>query len=178
MFKYARFAFMAGAVLAAPTEGSSSKFTGKVKGENADPALAGDSPATEKAPAKSIVPSKYAGKYKNGGSGPTAMFIKEQSYAEGACDFPKFFELCAKNGVPAEKITHFQNLIADPAAHGSKGKARMTLGNMLIAKARKGEGLVGLDGQTYDVKEEKAAVTGAAAKAQETATGTEPEAAA
>lgn len=128
-------------------------------------------PATEaSAPAKkSIVPSKYSGKYKDGGD-TVAQFVKEQSSGKEGFEFGAFFSLCRKNGIEEAKVAHYESLVADKANnHGIEGRARMTLGNMLRAKARKNGKLVGLNDAetTFDIP--KPAVTGAAAAAQETA---------
>lgn len=116
---------------------------------------------------KSIVPSKYSGKYKDGGSDAVATFIKEQSSGKEGFEFGAFFSLCRKNGIAEEKVAHYEALVADKANnHGIEGRARMTLGNMLRAKARKDSKLVGLNDQeqTFDIP--KPAVSGAAAAAQ------------
>jgi len=139
--------FLAGALMAAATEGAA---------------------AGGEAVKKSIVPAKYSGRYKTGGEGPTAKFIKEQ------CGYPtdmdKFIELVKANGINVAEGKNKELVDALAAnAHGAKGRTRMTLGNQLIAIARKGAGLKGLDGQTYDVKEAKPAPTGAAKAAQEAA---------
>jgi hypothetical protein len=100
---------------------------------------------------KSIVPSKYAGKYKNGGDDALATFIKEQCTVDGKFDFDKFFELCAKNGIPQTEVDKYKTQV-DAKIGGAAGRARMTLRNRLTPVARKGEGMVGLDGEKYDVK--------------------------
>ena len=51
---------------------------------------------TEVKSTKSIVPSKYSGRYKNGGDDALAKFIKEQSIVDGNFQFDRFFELCAR----------------------------------------------------------------------------------
>lgn len=121
---------------------------------------------------KSIVPSKYAGKYKDGGSDPLAEFIKSQSVGKDGFEFPAFFTLCRKNGIAEEKVAHYEKLVADKA-HGAEGRARMTLRNMLATPARKNGKLVALDGSEVAIDLPKPAVSGAAAKAQENAAGTE-----
>lgn len=129
-------------------------------------ASGGDAPTTE-APktTKSIVPSKYAGKYKDGGSDELAVFIKAQSKDEkGEFQFPKFFELCRKNGLDEAKVTHYEGQVADKR-NGSQGRARMTLRNMLATIARKNGKLVGLDGEEHAINLPKQAL-GGAAKAQ------------
>lgn len=120
---------------------------------------------------KSVVPSKYAGKYKSGGAAynaPLAVFIREQCGEGDKFEFPAFFSLCRKNGIPEEKVAHYEALV-ETKANGVNGRARMTLANMLRAKARKDQKLVGLNDESYDVPEPKVAVTGAAAKQAENA---------
>lgn len=132
----------------------------------ADPAPA--AAATEPAKGKSIVPSKYAGKYKDGGSSPTSQFIKEQCVGKEGFEFSAFFQLCRLNGIPEEQVKRYESDIAEKK-HGAQGRARMTLRNMLATIARKNGKLKAQDGSEKEVVEAKAPVTGAAAKAQETA---------
>lgn len=115
---------------------------------------------------KSIVPSKYSGRYKNGGEDALAVFIKEQCTTEQGFDFNKFFELCSANGIAPEKVEHYKGQVAEKR-HGAEGRARMTLRNMLATFARKNGKLVGLDGQEAEVSLPKAALTGAAKAAAE-----------
>jgi len=68
-------------------------------------------PSTEAKTTKSIVPSKYSGRYKNGGDDPLAQFIKGQCVEAGAFVFEKFFQLCLKNGVAQEKVEHYRNQV-------------------------------------------------------------------
>lgn len=120
-------------------------------------------PAAEK---KSIVPSKYSGKYKSGGDA-VAEFMKAQT--EG--NLESLFALCRANGIDEAKVAHYAGLYADKANnHGIEGRARMTLGNMLRAKARKEGKLSALNGneQTFEGLA-KPAVSGAAAAAKENA---------
>lgn len=125
--------------------------------------------ATETAVAKkSIVPSKYAGKYKDGGSDELAKFINEQASGKDGFEYPAFFQLCRANGIAEEKIAHYEKQVADKA-HGSQGRARMTLRNMLATFARKNGKLVGLDGAEHAINIAKPTLSGAAAKAQDTA---------
>lgn len=127
--------------------------------------------ATEK---KSIVPSKYAGKYKNGGSDELAEFIKAQSTGKEGFEFTAFFTLCRKNGLPEDKVAAYEGQIAEKR-HGAQGRARMTLRNMLATIARKNGKLVGLNDEETAINLPKPAVSGAAAKAQETAASAEAE---
>lgn len=124
---------------------------------------------------KSIVPSKYSGRYKNGGDDPLAVFIKEQCVAEGNFSFSKFFELCAKNGIAQEKIDHYADQVAGKR-HGAEGRARMTLRNMLATIVRKNGQAIGLDGSEVAINLPKPALSGAA-KAAATSTKAEGEAA-
>ena len=117
---------------------------------------------------KSIVPSKYAGKYKGGGSDALATFIKAQCGEGDKFEFTAFFQLCKANGLDEAKVDHYAKLVADKA-HGAEGRARMTLRNMLATPARKNGKLIGLDGAEHEVVIAKAPLTGAAAKAQEAA---------
>ena len=117
---------------------------------------------------KSIVPAKYANKYKGGGSGNTAAFINGQVGSDDGIVFPSFFELCRKNNIPEEQVAKYEGQVAE-GQHGSQGRARMTLGNMLRAKARKDGKLVNLNGQDVELNEPKLVVSGAAARKQEQA---------
>lgn len=112
----------------------------------------------------SIVPSKYGNKYRNGGSDELATFINDQcKNKDGDFEYTAFFELCRKNGLPEEKVAHYQTQIADNR-HGAPGRARMTLRNMLATIARKNGKLVGLNGAETPIDIPKPAVSGAAAK--------------
>lgn len=121
---------------------------------------------------KSIVPSKYSGRYKNGGDDALAVFIKEQCVVDGAFSFDRFFDLIAANGVPQEKVDHYKAQVAEKR-HGAEGRARMTLRNMLATIVRKNGKAVGLDGSEVAINLPKAALTGAAKAASEKATSTE-----
>lgn len=119
---------------------------------------------------KSIVPSKYAGKYKGGGQGPTSDFIRSQCGEGDKFEFPAFFIIARKNGIAEDKVALYEGQVADKT-QGANGRARMTLGNMLRAIARKNQKLVGLNGDEWEVPEAKLEATGAAAKAKEAAAG-------
>lgn len=128
---------------------------------------------TETAP-KSIVPNKYAGKYKGGGSDPAAEFIKEKTYDKGAVVLSSLYALCRQNlegTLTEEQVAKFEaQTEVEKPAQGAAGRARMTLGNMLRARARKNGGLKDLNGEFVAIEGlEKPAVSGAAAKAQENA---------
>jgi plasmid stability protein len=120
---------------------------------------------------KSIVPSKYSGRYKNGGDDALAKFIKEQSIVDGNFQFDRFFELCARNGIADEKVEHYRAQVAEKR-HGAEGRARMTLRNMLATIVRKNGKALGLDGSEVAIDLPKPALTGAAKAASEaTSTG-------
>ena len=120
---------------------------------------------------KSIVPAKYAGRYKDGGSDALAQFINAECKGTDGFDYDKFFELCRINGIPEDKVAHYQAQV-DAKKLGSQGRARMTLRNMLATIARKTGQLKALDEGLVEVELPKVALAGAAAKAkaeQETA---------
>ena len=121
---------------------------------------------TETKPTKSIVPSKYSGRYKNGGTDELAQFIKSQCETEQGFSFEHFFELCTKNGIAQDKVDHYQNQVSEKR-HGAEGRARMTLRNMLATFARKNGKLIGLDDAECPVNLPKPALTGAAKQAAE-----------
>jgi len=121
-------------------------------------------PASEKT-TKSIVPAKYAGKYKGGGSDALAEFIKSQATGKEGFEFTAFFELCRKNGLPEDKVKHYETQVAEKL-QGANGRARMTLRNMLATIARKNGKLLNLAGEEVEVEVAKPAVSGAAAAAQ------------
>lgn len=131
--------------------------------------------SAEVAVKKSIVPAKYAGKYKNGGSDALAVFINEQASGKEGFEYPAFFALCRKNGIAEEKVAHYEGLV-NAKEHGSQGRARMTLRNMLATIARKNGKLIGLNDAETEIDLPKPAVSGAAAKAQEAAAATTEEA--
>jgi len=135
-------------------------------------------PVAEVKTTKSIVPSKYSGRYKNGGEDPLALFIKEQCATKEGFDFPKFFELCKKNGIADEKVDHYQAQVAEKR-HGAEGRARMTLRNMLATIVRKNGKAIGMDGSEVAINLPKPALTGAAkAAAEATSTDKQPDPAA
>jgi len=113
---------------------------------------------------KSVVPSKYAGKYKNGGQGPLSDFVRNVCGEGDKFEFSAFFDMCRKNGLPEEKVAHYEAQVAEKV-NGANGRARMTLGNMLRAKARKDQKLVNLSGEEVEVPEAPLKPTGAAANA-------------
>ena len=115
--------------------------------------------------AKSIVPAKYSGKYKDGGSDALAEFIKGQCTGKDGFEFTAFFALARKNGLDETKVAHYEGQVAEKR-QGANGRARMTLRNMLATIARKNGKLVGLDGAEHEVSLPKAVLGGAAAKAK------------
>lgn len=112
---------------------------------------------------KSIVPSGWKSKEDS-----LAKFINEQATGKDGFEYTAFFALCRKNGLAEEKVAHYEGLVAEKA-HGSQGRAKMTLRNMLATIARKNGKLTALDGSEVAIDLPKPAVTGAAAKAQEDA---------
>lgn len=122
--------------------------------------------ATEAAPAKkSIVPAKYAGKYKGAGDA-VAEFINKESSDTSGFQFQAFFALCRANGLDEAKVKMYEDQVFTENRHGAKGRARMTLGNMLRSLARKNGGLKGLNGEVTELVVAKVALAGAAAAAQ------------
>jgi hypothetical protein len=117
---------------------------------------------------KSIVPARYAGRYKAGGNDALAEFIKKQCSGKEGFEFPAFFALSRKNlggSLTEEKIAHYEKQVADKR-HGAEGRARMTIRNMLATTARKNGKLIALDGSEVTIELAKPAVSGAAATAQ------------
>jgi hypothetical protein len=135
----------------------------------------------EEAPAKketkSIVPSRYAGKYKAGGSDELAVFIKEQATGKDGFEWPAFFQLARKNGLPEEKVAHYEGQVASKR-HGAEGRARMTLRNMLATIARKNGSLTGLNDEAVSITLAKPVLSGAAAAAKDAASAASGEGAA
>lgn len=114
---------------------------------------------------KSIVPAKYAGKYKDGGSDALATFINEQCRGKEGFDYGKFFELCRNNGLPDDKVSMYEGQV-EAKRLGSQGRARMTLRNMLATIVRRDGKLKDLDGDEVDIALPKTVLTGAAAAAK------------
>ena len=110
---------------------------------------------------KSIVPARYANKYKGGGNDVLAEFIKSQCIGKEGFEWEAFFELAKKNGVDAAKVDHYAQQVAEKR-HGAQGRARMTIRNMLATPARKNGKLVGLDGNEVEIDLPKPALSGAA----------------
>lgn len=128
----------------------------------------------EAATKKSIVPAKYSGKYKGAGDGLAEFITKECTGKEGF-EFTAFFALARKNGIAEDKVAHYEAQVLEEKRAGSAGRARMTLGNMLRSKARKGP-LVSLNDEEVTIEGlAKPAVSGAAASAQEAAASAETE---
>jgi len=134
---------------------------------DAETSAASAAQSNTEAAKKSIVPAKYAGKYR-GAQDDLAKFIDAQCQTEGKFDYDKFFTLCKSNGLDVAKVDHYQSQVAQKL-HGSQGRARMTLRNMLATIVRKDGKLKGLDGAETGITIAKPALTGAAAKAHETA---------
>jgi hypothetical protein len=120
---------------------------------------------------KSIVPAKYAGRYKDGGNDALAGFINDICRGKEGFDYAKFFELCRENKLPEEKVAMYEGQV-EAKRLGSQGRARMTLRNMLATIVRKEGKLRDLEGDDFDIELPKVALAGAAATAkakQETA---------
>ena len=115
---------------------------------------------------KSIVPAKYAGKYKGGGTDALGEFINSESTGKEGFEFTAFFALCRKNGLPEDKVAHYEGMVAEKIG-GAAGRARMTLRNMLASIARKNGKLIKLNGDEQAIDLPKPAASGAAAKAAE-----------
>jgi hypothetical protein len=127
-----------------------------------------DATNTAEAPAKtskSIVPAKYAGKYKDGGSDALAVFLKEQCITKEGFSYPLFFKLCRINGIPEDKVAMYEGQV-EAKKLGSQGRARMTLRNMLATLVRKDGTIKDLDGDLVEVELPKTVLTGAAAAAK------------
>lgn len=123
----------------------------------------GPAPAETKT-TKSIVPARYADRYKKGGGDALAEFINAQCGEKEGFSFTKFWELCKKNGLPAEKVDHYAGQV-DEKRHGAQGRARMTLRNMLATIVRRDGKLTALDGSEVDLSLPKPVLSGAAAAA-------------
>lgn len=150
---------------------------GGTGGEAGDPAPEGDPTDAEKAAEtteqpvaaaaetakKSIVPSGWKSK-----GDELSKFIDGQCTGKEGFEYSAFFELCRKNGLDETKVKHYEGLVA-AKVHGIQGRAKMTLRNMLATPARKNGKLIALDGSEVAIAIAKPAVSGAAAKAQETA---------
>jgi hypothetical protein len=133
-----------------------------------DQAQTTETPATpvpaEAKSTKSIVPAKYAGRYKAGGSDALAAFINDNCKGKDGFEYPAFFELCKKNGIDAAKVDHYAGQVSSNR-HGSQGRARMTLRNMLATIARKNGKLQNLKGEEVAINLPKPVLSGAAANA-------------
>jgi hypothetical protein len=114
---------------------------------------------------KSIVPAKYAGKYKDGGSDDLAKFINEVCRGKDGFDYGKFFTLCRENGLPEDKVAMYEGQV-EAKRLGSQGRARMTLRNMLATLVRKDGKLKDLEGEEVDIELPKTVLAGAAAAAK------------
>jgi hypothetical protein len=137
-------------------------------------AIGAPAEAEGKKETKSIVPAKYAGRYKAGGSDALAAFINEQCKGKDGFEYSAFFELCKKNGIEETKVDHYAGQVKD-SRHGSQGRARMTLRNMLATIARKNGKLVNLAGEEVAINLPKPALSGAAATASEKSAAPEAE---
>jgi hypothetical protein len=121
---------------------------------------------TEEKKTKSIVPAKYSGRYKNGGTDALAEFIKQECVTDGTFSFDQFFELMLKNGIAQEKVDHYRSQVSEKR-HGAEGRARMTLRNMLATIVRKNGKAISLHDDEVAINLPKPALTGAAKAASE-----------
>ncbi len=98
-----------------------------------------------------IVSSKYAGKL---GADSLAKFVAEECKDDqGKQDHSRFFKLCRANGLPEEKVSHYEEQVLTEKRKGAPGRARMTLRNMLAGKLRNEGYLFGNDGIKYPIDE-------------------------
>jgi hypothetical protein len=125
---------------------------------------------TEAKVAKSIVPARYAGRYKAGGSDALAEFINAQCKGKDGFEYPAFFELALKNGVSQEQVDKYSAQVNEKR-HGSQGRARMTLRNMIATSVRKNGKAIALDGSEVAIDLPKPELSGAAAKAKDAKAG-------
>lgn len=123
-------------------------------------AEAAPAPTAEAKSTKSIVPSKYGSKYRNGGSDALAEFIKTACTGKDGFEYTAFFALCRKNGIAEEQVAKYEGQVA-AKQHGAPGRARMTLRNMLATVARKNGKLVNLSGDEIAIALPKAAAPAA-----------------
>jgi hypothetical protein len=114
----------------------------------------------------SIVPARYAGRYKAGGSDKLAEFINAQCKGKDGFEYEAFFELALKNGVSQEQVDKYRGQVAEKR-HGSQGRARMTIRNMIATNVRKTGKAIGLDDSETPIELAKPVLSGAAAKARE-----------
>jgi len=114
---------------------------------------------------KSIVPAKYAGRYKNGGNDDLAKFINEQCSDKEGFNYGTFFKLCRVNGLPEDKVAMYEGQVESKRL-GSQGRARMTLRNMLATLVRKDGKLKDVAVYDFNIDLPKPALTGAAAAAK------------
>ena len=129
-----------------------------------------DQAETEVKATKSIVPARYAGKYKAGGSDALAEFINAQCKGKEGFEYEAFFELALKNGVSEEQVEKYRGQVAEKR-HGSQGRARMTIRNMIATNVRKTGKVIGLDDSETAIELPKPTLSGAAAKAKDAKAG-------
>ncbi len=118
---------------------------------------------TEVKERKSIVPAGWKSK-----NDVLKQFVDEQSTGKDGFEYTAFFALCRKSGIPEAEVAKYEGVVASNA-HGGKGRAKMTLRNMLVPIIRKSGKAIGLDGTEHSMDLPKAPVSGAAAKAKEAA---------
>lgn len=122
----------------------------------ADPVPGSSEPAKER---KSIVPAGWKSK-----KDALKTFIDAQSSGKDGFEYPAFFALMRKNEVPEEKVAHYEGQVSQNL-NGARGRAVMTLRNILVPIIRKRGHVIALDGSKIDMDLPKPAPSGAA-KAQ------------
>lgn len=116
-----------------------------------------DQTETQTAPSKSIVPSKYSGKYRTDKT-ELAKFIDTQTKGEdGKLSTDNLFALARANGIAEDKLTRYIDSVAS-GAHGAAGRSRMSIGNMLRSVAKKEGNLSDLQGQAHPLVIDEAPV--------------------
>lgn len=112
---------------------------------------------------KSIVPSGWKSK-----GDALKTFIDAQSSGKDGFEYPAFFALMRKNEVPEEKVAHYEAQVNENR-NGARGRAVMTLRNILVPIIRKRGHAIGLDGSETPMDLPKPAPSGAAKAAKEKA---------
>lgn len=139
-------------VYAKPTTEKSNAAGGGKPADKA-PAPAAAAPATE---AKSIIDPKYRDKYKAEDYQPdfvaqliddTALTRDDKGKSQGL-NQSLMLDLAAKNGVPEADLA---NLRASVGAKNAGGRIKMTVANMLRARAKRRHSLMTLDGKVLPV---------------------------
>lgn len=126
---------------------------GETQVESAAPETPVDAAPKER---KSIVPSGWKSK-----GDALKKFIDEQSSGKEGFEYPAFFALMRKNEVPEEKVAHYEAQVNENR-NGAKGRAVMTLRNILVPIIRKRGHAIALDDATVPMDLPKPAPSGAA----------------